>query len=110
MLKSHPILRLFLWLMLLAGSGTTLVFAGILLYLGPKLPAVESILQIPLQTPLRIYSSEQKLIAEFGEKKRTPMEYSEIPEAFIHAILAAEDARYFDHHGVDVKGLTRAAL
>lgn len=110
MLKSHPILRLFLWLMLLAGSGTTLVFAGILLYLGPKLPAVESILQIPLQTPLRIYSSERKLIAEFGEKKRTPMEYSQIPPEFIQAILAAEDARYFDHHGVDVKGLTRAVL
>lgn len=110
MLKSHPILRLFLWLLLLACSGTTLVFAGILLYLGPKLPAVESILQIPLQTPLRIYSSERKLIAEFGEKKRTPMEYSQIPPEFIQAILAAEDARYFDHHGVDVKGLTRAAI
>ena len=110
MLKSHPILRFSLWLVLLACSGTTLVFAGILLYLGPKLPAVESILQIPLQTPLRIYSSERKLIAEFGEKKRTPMEYSQIPPEFIQAILAAEDARYFDHHGVDMKGLTRAAL
>ncbi len=108
--KFHSILRLSFWLLLLAISGATFVFAGILLYLGPKLPPVENILQIPLQTPLRIYSSEQKLIAEFGEKKRTPLEYSQIPADFIHAILAAEDARYFEHHGVDVKGLTRAAV
>ena len=68
MLKSHPILRLFLWLILLASSGAFLVFTGTLLYLGPKLPPVEKILEIQLQTPLRIYSSEGKLIAEFGEK------------------------------------------
>lgn len=108
--RFHPFLRLSLWLLLLAVSGATLSFAGILLYLGPRLPSVENILQIPLQTPLRIYSSEQKLIAEFGEKKRSPLKYAEIPTDFIHAILAAEDARYFDHHGVDVKGLTRAAV
>src|SRR5690606_3322675 len=68
------------------------------------------ILEIQLQTPLRIYSSEGKLIAEFGEKKRTPMEYNQIPQTFIQAILAAEDARFFSHHGVDIKGLSRAAL
>ena len=78
MLKTHPILRLSLWLLLLAFSGAIFVFAGTLLYLGPKLPPVEQILEIQLQTPLRIYSSEGKLIAEFGEKKRTPIEYSQI--------------------------------
>ena len=87
-----------------------MVFAGILLYLGPKLPPVEQILEIQLQTPLRIYSSEGKLIAEFGEKKRSPLAYDQIPVNFVHAILAAEDARFFKHHGVDMKGLTRAAL
>ena len=110
MLKSHPFLRLMLWLFLLASSGAIFVFAGTLLYLGPRLPPVEKILEIQLQTPLRIYSSEGKLIAEFGEKKRTPLEYSQIPPTFIQAILAAEDARFFSHHGVDVKGLSRAAL
>lgn len=110
MLKSHPILRLLLWLFLLASSGAVLVFAGTLLYLGPKLPPVEKILEIQLQTPLRIYSSEGKLIAEFGEKKRTPIDYPQIPPHFIQAILAAEDARFFSHHGVDIKGLSRAAL
>jgi penicillin-binding protein 1A len=110
MLKSHPILRLLLWLFLLASSGAVLVFTGTLLYLGPKLPPVEKILEIQLQTPLRIYSSEGKLIAEFGEKKRTPIDYGQIPPHFIQAILAAEDARFFSHHGVDIKGLSRAAL
>jgi penicillin-binding protein 1A len=110
MLKSHPILRLFLWLILLASSGAFLVFTGIILYLGPKLPPVEKILEIQLQTPLRIYSSEGKLIAEFGEKKRTPMAYADIPPTFVHAILAAEDSRFFEHPGVDIKGLSRAAL
>lgn len=110
MLKSHPILRLFLWLILLASSGAFLVFTGTILYLSPKLPPVEKILDIQLQTPLRIYSSEGKLIAEFGEKKRTPMAYADIPPTFVQAILAAEDARFFNHPGVDIKGLSRAAL
>lgn len=110
MLKTHPFLRLILWLFLLASSGAVFLFTGTLLYLGPKLPPVEKILEIQLQTPLRIYSSEEKLIAEFGEKKRTPLAYAEIPPTFIHAILAAEDARFFSHPGVDITGLTRAAI
>ena len=108
--KTHPILRLSLWLLLLAISAGSMVFTATLLYLGPKLPAVEQILDIQLQTPLRIYSSEGKLIAEFGEKKRSPIFYKDIPEDFVHAVLAAEDSRFFKHHGVDLKGLTRATL
>lgn len=108
--KTHPILRVLLWLILLAVSAGILIFTATLLYLGPKLPPVEQILEIQLQTPLRIYSSEGKLIAEFGEKKRSPIQYSEIPQDFINAVLAAEDARFFSHHGVDIKGLTRASL
>ncbi len=108
--KTVPIIRFFLWLILAAISAGTIIFSGTLLYLGPKLPAVEQILKIQLQTPLRIYSSDNKLIAEFGEKKRAPIQYNEVPPSFINAILAAEDARFFKHHGVDFKGLTRAAL
>ena len=108
--KTHPILRLSLWLLLLAISAGSMVLTATLLYLGPKLPQVEQILDIQLQTPLRIYSSEGKLIAEFGEKKRSPIFFKDIPQDFIHAVLAAEDARFFSHHGVDIKGLTRATL
>lgn len=108
--KTHPILRFSLWLLLLAISAGSMVFTATLLYLGPKLPEVEQILDIQLQTPLRIYSSEGKLIAEFGEKKRSPIFYKDIPQGFVDAVLAAEDARFFSHHGVDIKGLTRATL
>jgi len=108
--KTHPVLRFLLWSTLLGISSVTLIFIGALLYLSPKLPAVEKILEIPLQTPLRIYSREGQLIAEFGEKKRTPITFDQIPVNFTHAILAAEDARFYSHPGVDIKGLIRAAL
>jgi len=76
----------------------------------PKLPSVETLKDIQLQTPLRVYSADEKLIAEFGEKRRTPISYDQIPERFTQALLAAEDASFFDHFGIDIKGLSRAAL
>ncbi|WP_238321501.1 penicillin-binding protein 1A [Neptuniibacter caesariensis] len=66
--------------------------------------------EVKFQTPLRIYSQDEKLIAEFGEKRRTPINFSEIPPQFTHALTAAEDSRFFDHFGIDIKGLTRAAF
>ena len=84
-------------------------FAAIFIYLTPKLPDVDSLRDIRLQTPLRIYSRDLKLIGEFGEKKRTPLDYEEIPQTFIQAFLAAEDDRFYQHHGVDIGGLLRAA-
>ena len=79
------------------------------LYLEPGLPSVVHLREIKLQVPLRIYSSDRKLIAEFGEKRRTPLDYDEIPQSVINAFLAAEDARFFEHPGVDYHGLLRAA-
>lgn len=79
------------------------------LYLAPDLPDAATLNDTQLQVPLRIFSAEGQLIAEFGEKRRIPLEFDEIPEQLIQAILAAEDARFFEHHGVDYKGLLRAA-
>ncbi|WP_390619137.1 penicillin-binding protein 1A [Maricurvus nonylphenolicus] len=70
---------------------------------------METLRQVKLQTPLRVYSSDGVLIGEFGEKRRTPIAYEEAPEPFVQAILAAEDDRFYSHHGVDIKGLLRAA-
>ncbi|WP_027856732.1 penicillin-binding protein 1A [Marinobacterium jannaschii] len=75
----------------------------------PKLPDVETLREIKFQTPLRIYSRDEKLIAEFGEKRRTPVTYDQIPPRFVEAVLAAEDTRFFEHPGIDIKGLARAA-
>jgi penicillin-binding protein 1A len=79
------------------------------LYLEPGLPSTTHLREIKLQVPLRIYSSDNKLIAEFGEKRRIPLDYDEIPQTMLNAFLAAEDDRFFDHPGVDYHGLLRAA-
>lgn len=102
--------RLFAWLFLTGLSLAVITVSGFYLYLRPGLPPVEQLLDVKLQTPLRIYSSDNRLIAEFGEKRRTPITIGEIPETQIKAFLAAEDARFYDHFGVDFIGLTRAAI
>jgi penicillin-binding protein 1A len=83
---------------------------GAYLYLEPELPPVEQLRDVRLQVPLRIYSKDQRLIAEFGEKRRIPLNYSETPPTMIKAFLAAEDDRFFEHPGVDYQGILRAAL
>jgi len=87
-----------------------LMAIGIYIYLAPKLPDIETLKDIHLQVPLRIYTSDHKLIAEFGEMKRTPLRFFEIPDLMIKAVLAAEDDRYFKHPGVDYQGILRAGL
>mgnify|MGYP006072500489 FL=1 len=95
----------------LLGTGGFLVVATCLyLYLSPKLPSVEELKEIELQIPLRIYSQDLKVIAEFGEKKRSPVSFDEIPQSMIDAFLAAEDDSFFEHRGIVVSGLLRAAV
>src|SRR5690554_236976 len=83
--------------------------SGAFLYLSPNLPSVESLRDIELQIPLRVYSHDSKLIAEFGEMRRSPIAFEEIPKPFIHALLAAEDDNFAHHYGVDLGSLLRAA-
>ncbi|WP_062061620.1 penicillin-binding protein 1A [Cellvibrio sp. OA-2007] len=97
------------WLLLAGFSVTLVTFAGLYLYLSPKLPSVDSLREVKLQTPLRVYSSDGKLIGEFGEQRRTPLTYNQIPPLYIKALLSAEDAEFFEHHGVSLKGMLRAA-
>ena len=79
-------------------------------YLEPKLPEIDVLKDVQLQVPLRVYSADNKLLAEFGEKKREPIEYREIPETLIQAIISAEDESFFSHPGVDYKGILRAVV
>ena len=78
------------------------------LILAPQLPAVESLRDIKLQTPLRVFSKEGKLMAIYGEKRRLPLRHDEIPRLMTSAFLAAEDDRFYQHPGVDYQGLMRA--
>ena len=90
--------------------GAFLVASGSFLYLSPALPAASILKEVNLQIPLRVYSADGKLISEFGEKRRTPLAFEEIPKPLVNAILAAEDDQFFEHPGVSVKGLARASL
>ncbi|MCJ7555519.1 MAG: penicillin-binding protein 1A [Gammaproteobacteria bacterium] len=79
-------------------------------YVEPGLPDVESLREVRLQVPLRIYTRDGHLVAEFGEKRRIPASYEDIPPRMIEAFLAAEDDRFYEHPGVDYQGLVRAAF
>jgi len=85
-----------------------LIFA--LYYMEFELPDIESLNTVQLQVPLQIFSHDGKLLATFGEKRRIPIPYDKIPQPLIQAVLATEDQRYYQHRGVDVHGLGRAAL
>ena len=74
----------------------------------PRLPSVDSLRDVTLQVPLRIYSSDNKLIATYGETRRIPVRIDEVPAQVKNAFLAAEDANFYAHPGVDYQGILRA--
>jgi penicillin-binding protein 1A len=84
--------------------------AGVIYYIEYVLPDIDALNTVHLQVPLQIYTQDKKLIAIFGEKRRVPIPYDQIPKPLIQAVLATEDQRYFQHAGVDLPGLGRAAL
>lgn len=87
-----------------------LLMLGLAFYIAPSLPAIDELKSVDYHVPLRVYSAEGSLLAEFGEKRRVPLEIDEIPENLKAAVIAAEDDRFYQHPGVDYKGLIRAAL
>ncbi len=91
----------------LAAAG---LIAGTYYYLEPRLPSIDNLRDVRLQVPLRVFAADEKLIAEFGEKRRIPLSYEQVPETMVHAFLAAEDDSFFSHPGVDIKGLIRAGM
>jgi penicillin-binding protein 1A len=103
------LLKFFWWSCVAVFCGLLLSLSGAYLYLSPALPSVDSLRRIQLQIPLRVYSSDAKLIAEFGEMRRTPIRFADIPPNFIKALLSAEDDNFANHYGVDLSSLMRAA-
>ncbi len=101
-------LRLALATVLLGLGAVLLACLGAYQYLQPELPEVATLRDVELQVPLRVYSRDGLLIAQFGEQRRIPLTLQEIPQQLVNAILAAEDDRFFEHHGVDYPGLVRA--
>ena len=101
-------LRFLLRLSLFGLFGTLWLLAGVYLYLSPNLPDVETLRDVQLQTPMRVYTSDGELIGQFGEQKRSPLPFEAIPDQFVKALLAAEDDNFFGHRGIDLMGLMRA--
>ena len=75
-----------------------------------ELPDISQLHHVEYQVPLRIYSSDNVLLAQFGEKKRTPITIDAVPQPLINAFIAAEDDEFYSHPGVDFKGLIRAGI
>ncbi len=72
------------------------------------LPDVESLKTVELQQPMQIYTADGKLIGEVGEQRRIPVKLADVPKQLINAIIATEDSRFYEHHGVDPVGIARA--
>lgn len=87
-----------------------LVVTVVALFVLPTLPSIDELADKRLKVPLRVYTVDGQLLAEFGEEKRIPIKIDEVPEPLIQAILAAEDHGFLYHRGVDFLGILRAAI
>lgn len=108
------------WLARLVAAGLAVPFdlallgaAAAAVYLAtivPGLPSLAGLRDVQYREPLRVYSADGALMAEFGVQRRQPVAFAAIPPRLIQAFLAAEDSRFFAHEGIDPVGLARAAL
>jgi penicillin-binding protein 1A len=79
-------------------------------HLEANLPDVHTLKDIQLQVPLKIYSADNKLMAEYGQKRRSPIKIEQVPQLLIDAVIATEDHRFYHHPGVDLHGIGRAVV
>lgn len=86
-----------------------LLLGGVIFFVYLGLPDVSTLKNMQLQVPLRVFTKDGKLIAEYGENHRIPVGLDQVPKKLVQGILATEDQRYFEHPGVDMIGLVRAA-
>jgi penicillin-binding protein 1A len=100
--------KIYVRLILLGVSGFLILLSSLNIYIESKLPDENKIRDIELQVPLKIYTEDRKLIGEFGEKRRTALDFELIPQHYVNAVLAAEDDQFFSHSGVSYSGLLRS--
>lgn len=104
--KTQIVLKWIATLALAAMAGIVMVASAAYLYLAPLLPAAETYRDVQLETPLRIYTSDRRLIDEIGNR-RNPVQYEDIPQVLTDALIATEDVRFYSHPGVDLQSLVR---
>jgi penicillin-binding protein 1A len=112
--KPHKTLGTWIKRILIAGVIVLLVMvvfiALSMALIYPKLPSIEAVTDYRPKIPLRVYTSDNALIGEFGEEKRIFVKIADVPKHMKQAILAIEDDRFYEHSGIDYIGITRAAL
>jgi penicillin-binding protein 1A len=86
------------------------VILGTYFYVKTDLPSVNVLKDVRLQTPMRIFTQDGKLISQYGVKRRIPLTLEQIPEQLKQAIIATEDSRFYDHSGIDPIGMMRALV
>ena len=113
-LSTHSGWQRFAILTILSGLSviavSLLLIALSIIFIYPKLPALDVITDYQPKVPLRIYTADNALIGEFGEERRNLVRISDVPEIMKDAVLAIEDDRFYQHSGVDLIGVARAAL
>ncbi len=112
-IRRHKLLRTLIVLLGLSSIGAISAVSGIVgayYYVQPGLPAAETIRDIPLQIPLRIFSRDGYLISEVGERRRILVTWDDLPEHVVAAFVAAEDQRFFEHPGIDYRGILRGVV
>ncbi|MYE10521.1 MAG: PBP1A family penicillin-binding protein [Gammaproteobacteria bacterium] len=99
--RSRPILWSIVWLGVAGVCGTVLTLAGSYLYLNPQIPAAQSYLDLRPEAPMRVFTGDGALMAEFGVRRFVPVPLDGVPEDFVNALLDTEDKRFYDHSGID---------
>eukprot|EP01034_Spumella_vulgaris_P011368 gene11368-14455_t len=111
--RKHWAVRAAFWLLGLgaaAGLAGLLILGMVLALASPNLPDISGLTDYRPKLPLRVLSAEGVLLAEFGEERRNYLPIREIPKVMQEAVLAIEDARFYQHGGVDYLGVIRAGL
>ena len=89
---------------------TAFALACAFVYVSPALPTAETMHNVELTVPLRVYSRSGALVSQIGEQRRIPVTFEDIPPLVRQAVLAAEDDRFFEHSGLDWMGVIRALV
>ena len=108
MVSFRRIVRWSILLGLVLGAGAAIALAALYTKVSAELPDVQSLRDIQLQEPMYVYDRQGQLMAVFGESRRNPVRIEDVPERLKQAFLATEDARFYEHGGVDYKGIARA--
>jgi len=111
--RLHWALRVCLWAMGLVGAGllSVLMVVGVAMVMAyPQLPDTSDLADYRPKLPLRIYTADGAVIGEFGEERRNLTPIKEIPQVMKDAVLSIEDARFYQHGGLDYLGLIRAGI